>query len=287
MRHAPDVGRGRRGTRYCWRQESPSQQGIYLRKGVQGRDLYRAPQRLTHALKRDADGRFERIATAQALDEIAAKLRELIARDGANSHAVFRGTYNNQESASYHMIAAWMKAVGSTSIFSTITIDQSAKIVALGRMGSWAAGKQEFHDSNVWMFVGVNPLVSNWPGFNSVARNPALMLKEAKARGARLIVIDPRYTETARLADVFLQPIPGQDAVIAAGLLKIILDESWHDAVFCDSYVAGLVELRRSVGLLRRICGGAHGYPAHSVTRGGIRVCAGAETGTGAHRHRS
>jgi anaerobic selenocysteine-containing dehydrogenase len=200
-----------------------------------------------HALKRDEVGSFRRIALAHAFDEIASRLRQLIVRDGANSHVVFRGTYNNQESASFHMIPAWMKAIGSTSTFSTITIDQFAKIVALGRMGAWAAGKQEFRDANVWMFAGVNPLVSNWPGFNSVAQNPTLMLKDAKDRGVRLIVIDPRYTETARLADVYLQPIPGQDAALATGMLKIILDEGWHDAAFCDTYLEGLAQLRCAV----------------------------------------
>src|SRR3546814_16793801 len=94
------------------------------------------------------------------------------------------------------------------------------------------------------MLFGANPLVSIT---QLDPRNPVKRLKEAKARGLKLIVIDPRRTETARYADVFVQPLPGHDAAIAASMLRIIMAEGWHDAAFCAQHVADLDLLREAV----------------------------------------
>ena len=77
--------------------------------------------------------------------------------------------------------------------------------------------------------------------------NPTKCMKEARARGLKLIVIDPRRTETAKNADVFLQPYPGEDPTVAAGLVRIILSEAWEDKDFCQRYVADIDKVRAAV----------------------------------------
>src|SRR5260370_35175703 len=110
-------------------------------------------------------------------------------------------------------------------------MDQSAKWVTFERMGGWAAGKDPYALADVLMFVGTNPLVS-LSTFNFALQNPAKQMHEAKQRGLKLVVIDPRATETARHSDVFLQPLPGEDPPILAGLLRIILRRVGHEAAF-------------------------------------------------------
>jgi anaerobic selenocysteine-containing dehydrogenase len=72
-------------------------------------------------------------------------------------------------------------------------------------------------------------------------------MKAARARGMKLIVIDPRRSETARYADVLLQPLPGEDCAVLAGLLHIILEQGWQDVEFCKRYADDVDRLRRAV----------------------------------------
>jgi len=98
--------------------------------------------------------------------------------------------------------------------------------------GRWGAGPQAFSDSDVCMLVGANPLVSMWGGIP--AFNPAKRLHEARRRGLKLIVIDPRVTESARKADIHLQCLPGHDVELLAAMLHVILDEGLQDATFIE-----------------------------------------------------
>lgn len=216
---------------------------------IKGRmaDVENEGKRLLHPLKRLTDGSFMRIEKERALDEIAARMETIIDRNGPDSMACYRGTANYFHTSAYHMLPAWMKAIGSGAFFSSLTIDQSAKIVTAERLGFWAAGRPHFQDSDLWMFVGSNMLVSLGLVLGYFPTNPAQQIKDARARGMKFIVIDPRRTEIARHADIHLQPRPGEDPAIAAGLLHIILANGWEDRAFCTQYVNGLAELRSAV----------------------------------------
>src|SRR3546814_10837419 len=91
----------------------------------------------------------------------------------------------------------WLSALGSHNYYSTLTIDQSAKVVTAERIGTWQAGKQNFTGNDVATLFGANPLESIT---QLDPRNQVKRLQEAKARGLKLIVIDQRRTETERVA---------------------------------------------------------------------------------------
>ncbi|MEZ4334331.1 MAG: molybdopterin-dependent oxidoreductase [Myxococcota bacterium] len=224
----------------------PQTLGYACFKGMNAPEAHASPDRILAPRKRMPDGRFERIPLEQALDEIAGKLRRILDEDGPEAVAGYKGGGAFFTSSSLMMLNAFLAAIGSPKAFSSVTIDQSSKAVAAGRIGLWPPGRTPFHRGDVFLIVGGNPLVSvSTNGFDT--RNPQKRLREAKARGMKLIVIDPRRSETAKQADLHLQPLPGEDCAILAGLIHVVLERGWHDHAFCARYADDVERLRIAV----------------------------------------
>ena len=226
--------------------DDPSTLGYACFKGLKADEAHNSPDRIIQPLKRMPSGRLEPIELEKALDEIADKIAEILERDGPESIAGYRGGGAFFTSSSVMMLPALLEAIGSPKAYSSVTIDQSAKQVAVGRLGVWPPGRTPFSRSDVYLLVGANPLVSvSANGFDT--RNPTKRLRAARERGMKLIVIDPRRSETAQYADVHLQPLPGEDCTVLAGLLHIVLEEGWQDREFCERYADDVEGLRRAV----------------------------------------
>lgn len=224
----------------------PLSRGYACTKGLAAGEALSAPDRIHHAMKRQPDGSYARIDLRTALVEIAAKAAELQQEEGPETVALFKGTQAYLNVALSPMLQAWAAAVGTHNFFTTMTIDQSAKYVSWERLGNWGAGKHHFHESDVMMLVGTNPLVS-LSVMGMFSYNMTKLVREARARGLKFIVIDPRRTEMAEQADLHLQVRPGQDPTLFAGIVREVLQNEWHDREFCDRHVEGMESLRRAV----------------------------------------
>ncbi len=226
----------------------PVSGGYSCLKGRQIPHQIHGPQRLRSSLVRRPDGSYEPIASEQALDEIATRIQALIETHGPRSVASFGGTAAFANSATMPVVRAWHRGVGSISNYSTLTIDQPAKIVATARHGVWGGGGHSFASSDVALALGINPIVSglSMPG-GVPGTNPVKTLREATKRGLKLICVDPRRSELARSAHLHLQVRPGEDATLLAGMLRVILRQNLHDADFCRDHADGLAALRRVV----------------------------------------
>ncbi|MBM3541683.1 MAG: molybdopterin dinucleotide-binding protein, partial [Alphaproteobacteria bacterium] len=202
-----------------------------------------SPGRLRHSLKRRGDGSFAPIPVDDAIDEIARHLERIIDARGPDAVAMFLGTSIITHSLAEPFANAFMAGLGSPMTFITNSIDKPGKNIARHFHGTWQAPAQNFDNPDVALLFGANPFVS-YEGHPT--GTPGWLVTRIKA-GMKLIVIDPRRTETARRAALHLQARPGTDNLIVAGMLRYILDHDLHDAAFCAENVDGLEALRAKV----------------------------------------
>ena len=217
--------------------DQPISKGYACFKGLQAEELHHGSARLLRPLKKLPDGRHIQIDLEDALDEISERMRKILDRDGPEAIAGFCGNGTIYNGITFPLFPQWVRSLGTLNYFTTMTIDSPSKILTPLRLGMWAGGRHMIPESDVLMIVGANPLATHALNHGLISA-PTNALKKEKARGLKLIVIDPRSTETARHADVFLQPYPGEDPTLLAGLLNVILTNNWHDLAFCSQHLA-------------------------------------------------
>ncbi|MCK1807505.1 MULTISPECIES: molybdopterin oxidoreductase family protein [Micromonospora] len=221
----------------------PTNRGGLCQKGWTAADLLDHPDRLTTPLLRDRPGGELRPATwDEALDRIAAGVRDVQQRHGPHAVAVFGGGGLTNEKA---------YALGR---FARVTL-RTRHIDYNGRWcmsSAAAAGNRAFGidrglpfpladlgRADTLLLVGANPAETMPPLMRHVT--------DLRERGGRLIVVDPRATATARQADLHLQPLPGTDLAVANALLHIALTEGWLDRAYVAERTTGFDEVRRTV----------------------------------------
>lgn len=228
----------------------PVSRGHVCIKGVEHIDLLARPNgRLRSSLRRKESGYFEPITKQEVVDEVAVRLQNIIDQHGPRSVAIYFGTSAFNNALGNIFSKAWLSAVGSPNLFTTMTLDQVVKWVTLARLGMHLGGEPLPSELDVSLVSGNNPLVSHYgfPATPIFSTDPAKRLKELKARGTKLIVVDPRRSETARAADIHLQILPGEDASLYAGMLNFILANDWIDHEFTKRHAINVERLAANV----------------------------------------
>ncbi|OBB57698.1 molybdopterin dinucleotide-binding protein [Mycobacterium sp. 852013-51886_SCH5428379] len=221
--------------------DNPLFKGYSCAKGRALPEIHNNPGRLLHSQKRQPDGTYAAIEAERAMDEIADRLQELISEHGPRSVALYLGTNGLPYPASALMANAFIRGIESPMFFTANTIDQPGKQIALAAHGHWLGGDIDFHEADSWLLIGTNPLVSKAIGIPG--QNPAQNLRSAIGRGMKLIVIDPRRSQTAARAAIHLQPRPGEDVTIVAGMINLIINEKLCDYDFLAEHVEGFEAL--------------------------------------------
>lgn len=223
--------------------DAPLYRGYTCPKGRSIPEGHHNPARLLHSLKRLPDGQRVPISSEQLVEEIAARLERIIDAHGPEAVATFLGTPVTSQPASKLMMVSFLQAIGSRLMFSPMTIDQPGLLIAQALHGVWQGGRMHPKQWDTLLVIGGNPVVSK----QYLPQNPAWQLKQLEQRGVRMIVVDPRRTETARRAAVHLQAIPGEDPTILAGLIHLVFALGGVDEAFVAENAEGVDKLRNAV----------------------------------------
>ncbi|TWB63352.1 molybdopterin-dependent oxidoreductase [Nitrospirillum viridazoti] len=220
--------------------------GYICPKGVALKDLHEDADRLrTPLIKRD--GRFVEATYEEAFAEIERRLTPLLETHGRDAAATYIGNPAAHKMGLLLYTPVLARALGTRNIYSASTLDQMPKQLSSGLMfGHWLSiPVPDIERTRLMVILGGNPMASNgslWtvPDF----RGKALDLK---ARGGRLVVIDPRRTETAALADEHHFIRPGSDVFLLAALVHTLFDEDLVRLGRLADHVAGVEELRAAI----------------------------------------
>lgn len=214
--------------------EHPVTHGFLCGKVSNYLDRVYSAERVLHPLVR-AEGGFRRASWDEALDVAAAGLRRAVDEHGAESVLPYSYAGTQGLVQGNLMSERVMNALGASELVRTIC-------ASAGMAGTTATH-------------GISPEVDpeEWPharyllvwGWNPMSTAPHLwrLLLDARRAGARLVVVDPYRSRTARVADEHLRPLPGTDAALALGMMHVIREAGLVDADWCRAHAAGLDEL--------------------------------------------
>lgn len=210
-------------------------------KGRFAHEYARSGDRLKSPLIRTAEGRFREASWDEALDLVANKLTEIREKYGPEGFAAISSSRcTNEEN---YLMQKFTRAVMATnSIDNCSRVCHSPSAYALGEALGTGAGTQPFEDvfrSGLICLVGANPTEAH-PVFGS-------KIKQAVLKGAKLIVLDPRRTELAKLADLHLSLRPGSNVAVMNAMLHVIIRDGLVDEDFVHRYSEGFDDVRESV----------------------------------------
>ncbi|MCX4544454.1 molybdopterin oxidoreductase family protein [Streptomyces sp. NBC_01565] len=200
------------------------------------------PDRLRTPLVRRA-GRLREATWEEAYEAIAAAVPALVREHGPQSVGVVLGNPNTHTMAGALYPPLLLKALGTRNLFTASTLDQMPKHVSSGLLfgDPFAIPVPDLDRTDFLLLLGANPVESN--GSLCTAPDFPGRLKALRARGGTLVVVDPRRTRTARLADLHLSPRPGSDALLLAALAHTLLEEKLAAPGETAQWTEGLGEL--------------------------------------------
>ncbi|BBZ78403.1 putative molybdopterin oxidoreductase [Mycolicibacterium anyangense] len=223
--------------------DHPLSQGRACPKGIAFTDVQNDPDRVLTPLRRRADGQFEEVSWDTALDDIAGRLTAIIARHGGSAV----GQYIGNPTAFGYAAGLWggllMARLGTKHLYSAGSQDINSRFVA-SKLLYGAISQLPFPDlprTDFLLMLGANPLVSR----GSAVRAPRIKddLSAIVRRGGRVVVIDPRRTETARVYE-HVAVRPDSDAWLLVSMLNVIFAEGLEDAAAIARQSTGAAALR-------------------------------------------
>jgi anaerobic selenocysteine-containing dehydrogenase len=227
-------------------ENDPFSRGHICPKAIGLQQIQEDPDRLRDPVRRTPSG-WERIGWNEALEEVAENLVNISRRRGENAVATYLGNPGAHNFGTIFYLSPLYRALRSRNRYSASSLDQNpAHASSLFLFGSTLTiPVPDLERTDFLLMLGANPVVSN--GSLMTAPGVRRRLEELRARGGRLVVVDPRRSETAKLADEHLFIRPGADALLLASMIQVILAEDRTRKNHVWDRVSGLEELAGAI----------------------------------------
>lgn len=243
----------------------PFSRGYVCPKGVALGELHHDPDRLKRPLRRSGE-RWHEVGWDEALDEAAERLGRVQREHGNDAVAIYLGNPTVHDFGAMLYGPRFVRLLRTKHRFSATSVDQLAHHVA-----AWAMfGHQlllpvpDVDRTDFFLLVGSNPLASN--GSLMTVPDVKQRLADLRKRGGKLVLVDPRRTETAAVADQHLFIRPGTDAFLLAALLQVIFAERLERPGRLEAHTERLAEARRAVAAFSpELAAERTGIPADTV----------------------
>lgn len=219
--------------------DDPFSRGYICPKAVALQDIHYDKDRLRYPVRRTADG-WQRIGWDEAFDEVERNLKGINAKYGKSSTATYLGNPTVHNYGAMLFAPGFIRSLHTRNRFSATSVDQLAHHLSAYLM----FGHQlllpvpDLERTKFFLILGANPAVSN--GSMMTAPGMSRRLQEIRQRGGKVILVDPRHNETARLADQHLFIRPGTDVLFLLALLHVVFEEGLTRLDQLSSFTKGV-----------------------------------------------
>ncbi len=219
--------------------DHPTNAGGLCTRGNQAMNFVDDPTRINYPLKRagkKGENKWERVSWDQALDEISTKLNQIKKESGAEAVAAAAGTLRTDDWARRR----FLNLFGTPNGFHNALLCWIPTFMIETAVSGWSPFETDLGTSKCVILWGFNPGASSMPGMHGYT-------DLQRQTGLKLIVVDPRYSETAAHADLWLPLRPGSDTALSLAMLNVILNEYIYNIKFAQDWCVGVDELREAM----------------------------------------
>jgi len=231
--------------------DGPANRGLVCVKGHFGNDWIQSPDRLTTPLVRDASGDLVSTSWDQALDLVARRLKAAVQEHGPDAAGgLASAKCTNEENYLFQRLMR--AAIGTNNVDHCARLCHASTVAGLAASfgsGAMTNSNWEFEESDAVFIIGSNTTETH-PVIGAV-------VERGRQAGGRLIVADPRVTEMASRAEIFMQHFPGTDVALLNGMMNVIIAEGLEDRRYVLERTEGYEALAAKVA----------GYPPDKVAR--------------------
>ncbi len=214
--------------------DHPVNRGRMCPRGGAAIDVFYHPERILRPLKKQPDGSFEPVSRKQALDEISERMLSIKEKEAAGSVGVWKGEavgFYQQEQYARRFIHAF----GSPNYFSNDSVCFNGRYLGYYLVTGFWQPFPKFSESKLILLFGTNPPMCHPPFMREFA--------DARQKGAKLVVIDPRLNPVACYSDIFAQPLPGTDGALIWGLIRFLIETKNYDGDIVERFSVGFEKI--------------------------------------------